>query len=309
MATKRKPEDYIVPIIMNGLHGRMLRMPAPKNRNKEILFVYGHHSSLERQFGLMEVLNRYGAVTMPDLPGFGGMQSFYRIGEKPTIDNLADYLASFVQLRYKSKRKKITIVALSLGFAITTRMLQKYPEIAKKVELLISVVGFVHHEDFKFRRRNFLFFRYGSSFFSNRLPAWIGQHLILRPSIIRATYKLAADSNAKMKDADKAEQDMRINFEITLWKANDLRTYMDTSISMLTLNLCDKTVDLPVYHVAVSLDRYFDNHLVEQHLNVIYSKVTVVPAHMPAHAPTVIADAKAAAGIIPLQIRRLLNKP
>ncbi len=64
------PADYIAPLNMNGMQGRMLRMPAPKSYKREILFIYGHHSSLERWFGFSQVLNRYGAVTMPDLPGF-----------------------------------------------------------------------------------------------------------------------------------------------------------------------------------------------------------------------------------------------
>ena len=76
-----KPEDYIVPLNMNGLNGRMMHMPAPKGRKREILVLYGHHSSLERWFGLAQVINRYGAVTMPDWPGFGGMDSFYKIGD------------------------------------------------------------------------------------------------------------------------------------------------------------------------------------------------------------------------------------
>lgn len=176
----KDPKDYIVPLLMNGLEGRMLHMPAPKGKNREILFVYGHHASLERQFGVMQVLNRYGSVTMPDLPGFGGMEPLYKIGLKPSIDNLADYLAAFVKMRYK--RKKVTIIAMSLGFVITTRMLQRFPELTKKVNLLVSVVGFAHHDEFIFSKRNFFLMRYGASFFSNRLPAFIGKTIALRPS-------------------------------------------------------------------------------------------------------------------------------
>ena len=286
----------------------MQRLPAPKNRKREILFVYGHHSSIERWFGLTEVLNRYGAVTVPDLPGFGGMESYYKIGVKPTIDALADYLATFVKLRYKNKR--FTIVGLSLGFAIATRMLQKYPELAKRVDLVISVVGFVNHEEFRFKRRNYLLMRYAASFFSNRVPAWICKHLFLRPVFIRLAYKLQAGSNAKLKDAtqssDATELKARINFEVQLWKSNDVRTYMETAVSMFKLDLCRQTVSLPVHHISVASDRYFNNHIVEQHLGVIFTKAHIIPARLPAHAPTVLADAKAAAAIIPTKVRRLL---
>src|SRR5205085_8468415 len=90
-------EQYLSPLSINGMDGRMLYMPAPKNKNRDIVIVYGHHTSIERMFGFARFLNRYGSVTIPDFPGFGGMESFYKIGKKPTIDNLADYLAAFIK--------------------------------------------------------------------------------------------------------------------------------------------------------------------------------------------------------------------
>src|SRR4051812_40524605 len=109
--TSKEPAEFIKPLYINELQGRMLHMPAPKGKKREILFVYGHHSSLERWWGLMQDLNQYGAVTMPDLPGFGGMEDLYKIGKKPDVDTLADYLATFIRMRYK--RKKVTIAGLS----------------------------------------------------------------------------------------------------------------------------------------------------------------------------------------------------
>ena len=91
--------QYIVPVNINGLKGRMLKVPASAKMKREIIFVYGHHASLERVYGFAEFLRRYGNVLVPDLPGFGGMDSYYKIHEKPTLDNLADYLASIVKLR------------------------------------------------------------------------------------------------------------------------------------------------------------------------------------------------------------------
>ena len=113
---KTNPAEYIVPLEINGLTGRMLHMPAEGKHKSEILFIYGQHSSLERWWGLIQYLHHYGAVTVPDLPGFGGMDSFYKIGQKPTIDNLADYLAAFMKMRYR--HKKVVIVGLSFGFVV-----------------------------------------------------------------------------------------------------------------------------------------------------------------------------------------------
>lgn len=308
MATRKKPDpaEFIVPININGLNGRMLRLPASGKKKREILLVYGVHASIERMIGFAEDLNQYGNVTIPDLPGFGGMDSFYKIHKKPSLDNMADYLASFVKLRYK--RKKCTIIAMSFGFVVATRMLQKYPELTKKVDLMVSLVGFAHKDDFKFSKRNYRLLRYSASFFSNRLPAIFVRYVVLRPVFIRATYNMMAKNHSKMNDADDAERKKRIEFEIGLWHSNDVRTYMETGLTMLTLDICDKQVHLPLYHISVDIDRYFDNQLVEQHLNVIYDKVTVIESNMNGHAPTVIADAETAAPFVPPKLRRLLAR-
>lgn len=297
--------DYIVPLYMNGLYGRMLHLPAPTNKKREILVVYGHHASIERMFGLAEDLNQYGAVTLPDLPGFGGMQSFYQIGEEPTLDNLADYLAAFVKLRYK--RKRVTLIGMSFGFLVITRMLQKYPELTRKVDLVISIVGFAHYEDFKFKNTTYTAFRLAAKLLALPVPAWIVRHVLLRKTMIKLTYYLIADKHVKMKDADKEERKRRIDFEIGLWHCNDVRTYMRTSHCMLTVDLCNARVNLPVYHIAVDDDRYFDNTHVEQHLKVIYNDVKIMSTPMLGHAPTVIADAQSAAPFVPAKIRRLLR--
>lgn len=297
---------YIVPLNINNMRGRMLKAPSITKKKREILLIYGHHSSIERMVGFCEELRKYGNVTLPDLPGFGGMDSFYTINEKPTIDNLADYLAAFIKLRYK--RKRITILGMSLGFLIVTKMLQKYPKLASNVDLLVSVVGFAHKDDFVLPRRIRLPLRLGASIFSNRYPAFFMKTFILRSPVIKTCYALVADSHSKLKDADKQVRAERINFEIQLWKQNDVRTYMDTGITMLTADICNAQVSLPVTHVAVNVDRYFDNHRVEQHLAIIYEKVNVIKTETPAHAPTVVATAEDAAPFIPPPLRRLLSK-
>ena len=298
--------DYIVPLNMNGMEGRMLRLPGPKSRQRELLLIYGHHASIERMAGLAEELAKYGNVTLPDLPGFGGMDTFYSIGKKPSLDAMADYLAAFVNMRYR--RKRVSIFAMSFGFLVVTRMLQKYPEIAKKVELLVSIVGFAHKDDFVFSKRNYYMLRYGSALLSWKIPAWVGKTFVLRGPIIRTAYRLVEDSHVKLKDGDSDVRKSRIDFEVVLWKINDLRTYGDTAVTMLTADLCNHKVDLPVWHVAVEPDRYFNNHYVEQHLRIIFSDVTVVKSKMVGHAPTVVATAKDAAPFIPPRIRREVAK-
>lgn len=303
---ERNVADFIVPLEMNGLQGRMLRLPPPKNRTREILFVYGHHSSLERWWGVVQDLSQYGAVTMPDLPGFGGMESFYRIGEKPDIDTLADYLAAFIKLRYK--RRRVTIIGLSFGFVVVTRMLQRYPDLVKKVDILVSVVGFAHRDDFTFSRPRMLAYRAASRFVSYRLPAIFFRNILLHPFVLRTAYARTHNARDKFKSVKRDQFRDVMDFEIHLWHSNDVRTHMFTTAEFLKLDNCQRRVDLPVHHISVKADRYFNNHTVEQHMRVIFNDFTEYKSRMDGHAPSVVADMKTAAPLIPKKLRKLLEK-
>jgi pimeloyl-ACP methyl ester carboxylesterase len=304
--TAKSPADYILPLYINGLEGRMMRLPAKRGHKREILYLYGHHSSLERWWGLAEELSKFGNVTVPDIPGFGGMQSLYKIGQQATIDNLADYLAAFVKLRYRNK--KVTIAAMSLGFVVATRMLQRYPDLTRKVNLLISIVGCAHKEDFTFSRRRTFLYRLAAMMLSRKLPAYCFQQIILRPSIIRRVYHRGHSSKEKFIGISGDEFDRTMDVEVVLWKINDVRTWMKTTLEMLSLNNCTKRVDLPVYHVAAKKDRYFNNTKVEEHMRRIFSDFQAFYTKVPNHAPTIIADAKTAAPFIPVELRKMLSK-
>lgn len=300
--------DHVKPLNMNGLNGRVLDLPAKKkSHNQQILLVYGHHASIERMFGFAEELNRFGAVTLPDLPGFGGMDSFYRIGEEPTLDRMADYLATFVKMRYKNRR--ITIIGMSYGFLVVARMLQRYPDIAKKVNHLVSIAGFVHHEDFKMKRRHKKALSLLGRFFSYRPTAVFARYALLNGPMIRLAYWAAGESNDKMRGSSLKERRARVLFEIGLWQSNDVRTYCVTGRSMLEANLChqQKPLDVKVIHVHMGEDRYFDNHIVEQHLGIVFKEVESIASVLAGHAPTVIATAKEAAPYIPKKLRRVLK--
>lgn len=302
--------DYIHPLHINGLNGRMLVLPGKKSKSKskskEILLLYGHHSSLERMFGLAEELQQYGSVTMPDFPGFGGMDSFYKIGMKPSIDNLADYLAAFIKLKYKNK--KIMIAGLSLGFVIATRMLQKYPKMTKNVSMFTSIVGFTHHDEFTFTKGRFLFYRYGARFFSYKLPAVFFKNVCLHPNLLRLVYSKMHNAKSKFENLSDEEKKRSMDFEVHLWRCNDVRTYMATTVSMLTLDNCQKQIALPIHHIRVSKDQYFNNQVVEQHMRVIFTDYIEHVAVMDKHTPSVIADKAAAANFIPFSIRNALKE-
>lgn len=303
----KNPADYIVPLNINGLQGRMLHLPAPSSSAKrDMLFVYGHHSSLERWWGLMEVFNEYGSVTMPDLPGFGGMDSFYKVGRKPTIDAMADYLAAFIKWRYKRK-KKFTLVGMSLGFVIATRMLQRYPELTDKVDMLVSLVGFAHKDDFTFSKSRFWFYRTTSKVLSWKIPAFLFRIIALNPLSLRIFY--ARTHNAKKKfEAAVSKEDFEklMQVEIDLWRSNDVRTQMVTGGEFLTLDNCKVPVNLPVWHVTTQNDHFFDHAVVEQHMRVIFSDFHEIETKITSHAPSVIADAEMAAPLVPTKLRKAL---
>jgi pimeloyl-ACP methyl ester carboxylesterase len=245
---------------------------------------------------------------MPDLPGFGGMDSFYKIGQKPTLDNMADYLAAFCKMRYK--RRRFVISGISFGFVVATRMLQRYPDLAKRVDVVISAAGFAHRDDFKFSKSRMFAYRLASRLFSLPIVSTIWRLVALNPWVLRKAY--AKTHNAKHKFAEVAalpEQfEAMMNVEVELWHINDVRTHFYTTNEFLHLDNCKKRVAAPVWHVYTTHDQYFDEHVVEQHLRVIFEDYTATPANMKNHVVSVLADKKETAPFIPPKLRRYLAR-
>jgi len=306
MGSKKPSAKDVANIEINGIKGRMLNLPAPKGKKRNILLIYGHHASLERMFGIAENLNSYGSVTIPDLPGFGGMDNFYKIGLSPTIDNFADYLASFIKLKFKNKR--FTLISMSYSFLIVTKMLQKYPDIAKQVDLLISSVGFVHHEDFSLPRLQQIVIRLLAEACKYRPMAFIAKHTLFSEFVIENFYKSIGQKHTKMQDAGNPRvRNRRIKAEIILWRINDMQTRMKTMSDAFKANLLDKRVDLPVYHVYVEDDRFFNNQVVEQHMRMIYSDFIGFKTDIIGHMPSIVATRQDAEPFIPDELKKLLR--
>ena len=300
-------EKYIEPLYMNGLHGRMLRLPSQNpNYKREMLLIYGHHSSIERMQGFVEILSHYGNITVPDLPGFGGMEAFYKIGEKPTIENYADYIAAFVKLRYK--RKKFVLIGMSFSVPIYVRMLQKYPELVKKVDLCISLVGFVHKEDFCLPKKYMIPIKILSFVGSKKIPAALFKGMILRERPVKLMYKLVADKHGKLLDAGPEDRARRIDMETKLWVVNDFRTKMFTQLEMFRVDLCNIKLDTKMCHMNPRNDIYFDKKVVDQHMQIIFSKFESCETPFEAHAPSVTATAKDIIPFIPKRIIQILKK-
>lgn len=301
------PADYIVPLNMNGLQGRMLHVPAPAKHKREILLLYGHHALLERWWGLVQNLNEYGAVTMPDLPGFGGMDSFRKIGEKVTIDKYADYLAAFIKMRYK--RRRVTIVGVSFGFVVATRMLQRYPELAKKVDLVVSMVGFMHKDDFLFPARNRRIFRQFARLFAMPPVAAFIRYACLNGPVIKSLYARLPAGKRRLIEMDPTEYKLMLDFEVRLWQTNDVHTHWKTTSEFLNLDNCQKPIPLPVWHVASKYDHYFNNTIVREHMLVVFESYTQALMNTKAHTPSIIADKKGLSIMVPRPLRKALAAP
>ena len=284
----------------------MLNLPSPNKSKRNMLFIYGSHSSIERWWGVAQELNKYGPLVMPDLPGLGGMTPMYKIGRQPNLDNMADYLAAFIKLKYRNKN--ITLVGMSLGFTIATRMLQKYPELVKKVDLLVSVVGFAHKDDFVWTRRRHMVYLTASRFFSLKWPSIFFKHTALQPAVLRGGYHKTHNARNKFAEVSGDELERSMEAEIELWKINDIRTQFKHYVEILTLDNTTVPVKLPVHHVAVKNDHFFDNIRVEQHMRQIFSDFHIYHSKMSSHAPTVMASAKDAAPLIPEGMRKMLKK-
>ena len=190
-----------------------------------------------------------------------------------------------------------------------TRMLQKYPELSKRVQMVISIAGFSHKDDFAFSKKRYWIYRLAAAFFSRQLPAAFYKYLILRPIYIRYVYRHMF--NAKQKFRGKKAQELKraIEMEVDLWRNNDPRTYMATAHTMFTLQLPGKGyIDLPIYHAGVVDDHYFNNLSVEQHMRMIYSDFIRGKIKTPTHAPSIITTAKEAAFFVPKEFIRVMNK-
>ena len=299
------PLDYIMPLNMNKLEGRMMIVPGPKNKQSDILLVPDAISMLERWWSLADNLADYATVTVPDLPGIGGMDSFISIGINPNIDSYADYLAAFIKLRFK--RKKILIVGYGFGFAITTKMLQKYPELNKKIDFIVAISGYVHKDDFTYSR--FESFTYHNI---NKLLALRPVYFIFKPLLTsfildKFIKKLVADSSSIYKHASKQEKLANQQFLTRILTVNDLRSNLLIIREILSIDLCHKRIDVPLINIATKQQKSLNSQVNEEHLQVIYKLYKRYLANNTPEAYSIIADKKMVGKLLPQAFRRILS--
>lgn len=132
-------KDYIYFLDVNGMNGRHVRLPSRSKTNNQIVVFGGFLSSAEKHFGMLEYLRDFGEVHYIDLPGYGGMDSLYKIDEFPLCDNYGDYIFSVLKT-LKSINQPIVI---SLGSSITfiSNLLVRHPTSRKRIKRVIHIDG------------------------------------------------------------------------------------------------------------------------------------------------------------------------
>lgn len=303
------PHQYIADFSLNGLRGRRLCMPSSgSNQPQSILLIYGIHSSLERMYSTAEFLSDFGSVTMIDLPGIGGMDSFYSIGLKPTLDTYADYLYS--ALKSLKLCQGVKVVAMSFGFLVVTRMLQKHPDAQAWFDDVISFVGFGRTSDFndyKRKHRNYLPI---STLFSTSLGGWLVKRVVFNPLSLRLMFGIFRTFNPKYKHGMATDPDGSLAMELELWQKNDARTRFELYKLIFDFDLTRGTthpIKVRLHDMTTPSDQYFNPKKVSETLTLLYSKVSRSTANMLLHAPSIIGDKQAVGKVFSDEAKAILT--
>ncbi len=197
---------------------------------------------------------------------------------------------------------------MSYSFLIVTRMLQKYPDIAKQVDLLVSSVGFVHYDDFRVPKYQIAGLKAMSWVLQRNPFAYFARHTVFNEFSVKNFYKYFGAKHSKMQDAGNEKvKEKRIRSEVILWEINDMRTRMKTMYDCFRVDLLDRQVDLPVYHIYVEDDRFFNNRIVEQHMRIIFKDFIGIKTDIVGHMPSIVATKQDADVFIPKELKKLLK--
>lgn len=293
------PTDHITAIRMNGLRGRMLRLSAPRGKKRELLVIFGQRGSLERWWPLARQLNKYGTVTMPDMPGLGGMQSFYKLGQSPTLDDYADYLAAFMKLKYAHKR--VTVVAISFGFSVVTRMLQRYPKVTQQVDAVVALDGYIHHEDLRWPLWRRKLRTYSARAMSLPFPALVFRNICLFPPLLTRYYQRKTSASA-VNDKERF-----IKQQITTWRVNDTRTYWKVNAIQMGLQNYRAPLTVPLWNVQLADHAVLNPERTAQHMRVAYQTVHEATAKA-SYQQFCDPSSNTADQLLPVAVKRALGR-
>ena len=239
----------------------MVYFPNRLSKNN-ILYIPDILSSLDLSWNIINLFHDYGNITAIDLPGIGGMEAFHLIKQKNKIDNFADYIASFIKLRYKNK--KLIVVANGFGFIAITRTLQKYPILIKNIKIVVSINGISRYDALKlsFRKRAII-----------KLLAFTGD---LSKLIFLSFFKnqlmdmnLYTNNKHRIYLENLSKTDNKYMHKKLI--ENDYRTNVSMLNEIIKVDNCNKRLDLHLWNLVLN-DNCIDQKINEQHLRITYKK-------------------------------------
>lgn len=133
-------KEYVYFLDVNGMSGRHIKLPSKSlNSRRQIVVFGGFLSSAEKHFGLLDYLRQFGEVNYIDLPGYGGMDSLFEIGEFPMCDNYGDYIYSV--LKTLKSISMPSIVCLGSSVIYVVNFMKRHPAARRWVRTVIHIEG------------------------------------------------------------------------------------------------------------------------------------------------------------------------
>lgn len=293
----------------HGLMGRYAHWPAKaKNAKRTFVIVYGQHSILERIQPIAETLTSLGDVYVVDNPGFGGMDSAFRINLYPDLELYAGHLEHFIS-EYIPAGRQLTLLGISYGFQMTTELLLNYPKIKNRVETTVSFVGFVHPDNFETSfLYKFILLDILANIGRTRLGA-IFLKLIIRKWTVILIYNLTKSIQTQFKSLSGEEARQYARTQALLWTINDHRTHAVTGWDLFKKNdLTRYRLDVPAVHIGVPKDHIFNNNRVTVELKAMFENIKFIKLHLDNHAPLDLDATDKITAIMPEELGRLFSE-
>ncbi len=286
------PSKNIKKIHYSGLSGRIAHFPAEmKGAKKTFVIVAGQHSSHERMMAFIGFLAEYGEVYAIDMPGFGGMNSFRKIGKEVSLDNYAEYL--YTVLKTQKLTKNISIFSVSIGGEFVTRMFQKYPDSQKWVDAMLGFVTFGAKKDFHLKPLVKIPVSIIVRLVLNpvgRAFLWL---LFFNPLSLRVVLTVFSKFKKKMRSDDPDIKKKMVQMEYYHWRINDLYTWAKTIKIMFTKDLrkySRNMISVPLHNILTKDDQYVDAKEVNKTLRDLYENYSLHYLKLDVHMPSLMAD-------------------
>ncbi len=300
------PDKYLNFVEIDGQKIRYLKMPAknPQKKNVAQFMLNGHHSSVERIYPLLRFGRQFGNVYCVEPPGFGVSERFE--GREPTFANYAEFFSKFIDKVVDEE--EVIFTGSSFGFIVGTILLQNYEAIRKRVKGFVGIVGFVDVSAISipemkrrllgavlriFRYRRLADFLQKYIIGSDRFMNWAINKFFITP---------------QYEDFSDEEKKAALEFDIWLWRVNDLYTNIYSLTEILALDVTDKSVDTPLHFVYTTNDQYFDHEKLPGSIREVYKDVKFYPIKMPFHAPRFIDSIEEYKPLVPDEVVEYLSR-